>query len=477
MLSQRCFITLVLAAVLAPPLTADEPLDLVPAESLLCWSARPTESETPPSAQSAATLATWVNMGSRLVGHPLEGEVLIWLRLAEAMGQMTRYPHAIALIDARARRVGRDGRRVDRLKVVLVVKTGGDSSPFRRTIQKIVNEQTDADSARLRRAKIGDWLFQTLRDSRLPKWAEISWGDMGEFFVVTLGEDVWADVADVALGKAPALGRDEWLRGVRGKRRLKPTIEAFEDFKAIRERLDPLVDGRASEFLSAWNASTIDRCHWAVGFENRGLFCITSFVRGGRKAERILAHPSFGNAALREAIPSEVNYAIFRVSPRRMIPMLVESLIATRNQKTRDNLHKQWELIQQHREFDAQRDLLDNLGDHIVLHNYPPHPLNIPLTVTILFEIRKEPQLVRETIDKMCRGWKAGLEQTAERTGVPNLLSLRHDDDGVWYLQIGFIAGPAWTVTDRFVITSWSPAALRDYLNHAGAAAGNRTAK
>ncbi len=477
MLPQRCLITFVLAAVTAPPLTADEPLDLVPAESMLCWSARPTKSESSPAAQSAATLATWVNLGSRLVGKPLEGEVLIWLRLAEAMGQMTRYPHAIALIDARARPVGRDGRRVDRLKVALIVKTGGDSSPFRRTIQKIVNEQTDAGAARLRRAKVGDWLFQTLKDSRLPKWAEISWGDMGEFFVVTLGDGVWADVADVALGKAASLGGDKWLSGVRAKRSDQPTIEAFQDFKAIRDRLDPLVDGRVTEFLSAWHAAAIDRCHWSVGFENHGLFCIVSFLRGGRKAERILAHPKFGSAALREAIPSDVNYAVFKVSPRRLIPMLVESLVATRDRRTRENIRRQWELIQQHREFDAQRDLLDNLGDHIVLHNYPPHPLNIPLTVTILFEIRKEPQLVRETIEKMCRGWKEGLEQTAEQTGEPNLLSLKRDDDGIWHLQIGFIAGPAWTVTDRFMITSWSPAALRDYLTRAGAAAGSRATK
>ncbi len=29
-------------------------------------------------------------------------------------------------------------------------------------------------------------------------------------------------------------------------------------------------------------------------------------------------------------------------------------------------------------------------------------------------------------------------------------------------------AGPAWTVTDRFIITSWSPTALRSYLAKAG---------
>ena len=41
----------------------------------------------------------------------------------------------------------------------------------------------------------------------------------------------------------------------------------------------------------------------------------------------------------------------------------------------------------------------------------------------------------------------------------------------MWYLRFGLdgpdwlgLAGPAWTVTDRFIILSWSPLALREYL-------------
>jgi hypothetical protein len=34
------------------------------------------------------------------------------------------------------------------------------------------------------------------------------------------------------------------------------------------------------------------------------------------------------------------------------------------------------------------------------------------------------------------------------------------------------LAGPAWITTDRFVIVSWSPLALREYLADAGAAVG-----
>jgi hypothetical protein len=38
-------------------------------------------------------------------------------------------------------------------------------------------------------------------------------------------------------------------------------------------------------------------------------------------------------------------------------------------------------------------------------------------------------------------------------------------------------AGRAWTVTDRFIITSWSPAALRSYLEQIGDRVGKCDAK
>jgi len=36
------------------------------------------------------------------------------------------------------------------------------------------------------------------------------------------------------------------------------------------------------------------------------------------------------------------------------------------------------------------------------------------------------------------------------------------------------IAGVAWTVTDKYIITSWSPHALRDYLAEKGEVVGSR---
>jgi hypothetical protein len=134
-----------------------------------------------------------------------------------------------------------------------------------------------------------------------------------------------------------------------------------------------------------------------------------------------------------------------------------------------------------------------------VLHNDPPHPLQIPLAVTLLFEIKDEPATVRQTLDGLCRAWQKILEtgwndkkaesksaagqsasRPVKRPGQSGV-SLVREDDGLWYIRFGTggpawlgLAGPAWTVTDRFIVASWSPMALREYLDKIGAAAGKR---
>ena len=72
---------------------------------------------------------------------------------------------------------------------------------------------------------------------------------------------------------------------------------------------------------------------------------------------------------------------------------------------------------------------------------------------------------------------EGALEDAAARSGQPPPLRLEHDSDGVWYLRFGLpgpewmgLAGPAWTVTPRYLVLSWSPMALREYLDKVGEA-------
>lgn len=501
---------------------AGEPIDLVPADSLLCWYARPAAHDVPedetlpdgrgsgrqaadanaggkPNAaggklpsgdvrgqsaggtgaardESAASLASLINRGSRLIGRPIEGQVLLWARVLEAFRVVTRYPYAIAVLDARAKPLAadNDAKQLDRLELAVIVRTGGASEPLLRTIQTIVNEQVDAGTAALRTERAGDWTFQVLRDRRLPDWVEIAWGSMGEHFVVTVGDGVWNEIAETAARRRPSVSADAWYAEARAPRGGRSIIEVFAGLAAIRARLDPFVDGRASAFLRVWDADRIEKSHWAVGFEERGLFCEARFRSDGRDLLRTFADPSFVRPELASTIPATARYAVFRIKAGDVLGDLSASLLATRSEPMQRIILRHWERICRDGGFDPQRDLLANFGRHVVIHDDPPHPLHVPLATTILLEIQRDPQRIRAALDGLFSGWEATLANLSDPdpAAAPRLVYLRRDGDGVWYVQIGFFLGPAWTVSDRFVIASWSPAALREYMERVGDAAG-----
>ncbi len=494
----------------AVPAMAREPLDLIPADSLLCWYGQPLP-DTNPAPDQPSTLQTLLELGTRLAGRSLDSGTQLGVRGAEMFGLMIRYPHALALIDVLAKPVETDpnAKRMDRLRFVLVVQmppatAGPDqgqagSAPasrpadqFLRLIQKTVNEQTDSGTATLANKKAGPWTYQELRDRRLPDWATIAWGHIDDHFVLTVGDDVWPNIAAVANGDSPAMSADQWYGTARRDCGHKPLIEIFVAARRIQERLDPLLDGRASEFFRTWDAGDMDRAHWALGLDGRALFCLAHFRMAGTSTEarqgdtrpqdagrdeytvrRVYADAGFGDARLLAVVPPEARYAVYHLPMGRLLSRLFSGLLATQTGKQRENIERIWADIQAQPGFDVQRNLLDHLGDYVILHNDPPHPLRIPLAVTTLTEIREAPGQVRQTIDTMCNGFRAAMEKAVEEGRAPLPWALQRDDDGVWFLQFGPVAGPAWVVTERFIVTSWSPRALREYLDKVGAAVGN----
>lgn len=454
-----------------------EPLDLVPAESLLCWYGRPFPDVTPLSGEPSA-LATLVQLIPRVT--PLDTQGKLYARALEAFALSIAYPHVFALIDAAAKPAESDpsGRKLDRLRFAAIVQIDDKKeaeAAFGRIIQAAVNEQTDHARAALTLREAGQWRYQELRDQRLPEWTAFAWGRIGPHFVLTIGQDVWPEIAAVAAGQRPALSRAEWLGGVRGPRGRNALIEITVAMEGIRRRLDPLVGGRATEFFEAWHAGKVQRAHWAMGFEGPALYCVAYTEEEGRVRERLYADPAIREPRLLATIPNGARYAIYRFPPAQVLTRMAASWLATEQPADRQAVRQAWDEIQARNGFDAQRDLLAHLGDYIVLHNDPPHPLHLPLATTTLVEIREQPQAVRAALDALCRGYQEFWQQQAEKTGQPNLLRLEHDGDGIWYVRLPIgVAGPAWTVTDRFLISSWSPTALRAYLEKVGDRAGRR---
>ncbi len=317
-----------------------------------------------------------------------------------------------------------------------------------------------------------------LSDQRLPEWCTIAWGNIEPFFIFAVGPDVWPEIAAVAAGQTEALSHTQWLETARDERARNALIEIIVRSQEIRERLDPFVDGRATAFFAAWHADDIERSHWAIGFEGRAMYCIANFIEDGQPRQRLLADPNIRNPELLATIPEGARYAIYHVKPAQTLPSFFNGLLATRSEAERRNIKRLWERIQKERGFDADRDILAHLGEYIVMHNDPPHPLHIPLAMTTLTEIRDEPQQVSRAIDALCEAWRDAQRKFQEATGEgPNNVLIDRDNDGVWYVKLGPVFdGPAWVVTDRFLITSWSSWALSSYLDKVGDKAGKRLA-
>ncbi len=468
-------ITLLTTLCVVAPASAGEPIDFVPDDTLLVWYARP-EADAPPPSDQPSALQTLLDLGTRIAGQPLNREAQLNVRMVEMFMLATRYPYALALIDARAQPLENDpaARRVDRLKFALIVDNRQQSEPFLRLIQKTVNEQTDSAAASLVSKEAYGAKYQELRDRRLPNWSVIAWGHVDDMFVLTVGEDVWPMIAAVASSELDGLTEDPWYAVARGGRRSTALVEIFVSPEAIQDRLDPFIDGRAAAFFEAWDAERLHRAHWTLGYQGRALFCEAHFLVGEQTHKRVYADADFRDTRLLQSVPSNAKYAVFDLPVDRFLRRFFLGIMSIQNAKARANIERVWAEMQEKYGFDAQRDILSRLGRHIVLHNEPPHPLRLPLAVTTLIEIRHEPDEVQAAVETFCKAWRATLDEAAARSDYPPDFTVNRDNDGVWYLRFGPLAGLAWTVTDRYIITSWSPNALREYLHKIGSAAGQR---
>jgi hypothetical protein len=471
-----------LAAEGEPPgkLTGLSCLEAIPREAVAAYFHAGPDPELPPgSAGAALDLAAFLADRAYEMGllSKLDSDTRVWVDALAALSVALRYPHAVVLLDVSARRRKDGGHQLAGLHAALIIDVRHDGSDMRpsavieRHIQHLLNSYAnDQDSVLTSQSRQGGRVAATerrfrIQDRRLPPWASLTFGPVGGLYVIAIGDGTFEQVAETIRGLTPGLAPAAWFREAfraADGSRLAPGrgLGWYVDFDRLRPEDDPLLAAKIDQVLASLRLAGAQRGLWTVrywgGPEGRGQAVeVGGFLRRNGKDElSAVADGRFLSRIPGAAIPDEADgYAIIDCNPRAVLRGLCDAYLAARSADARQSIRGFWRNHQEKAGVFIDRDVIPHLGRYVVIHDYPAHALGLPFMWTILFQVDQHSGGLQENLDQL-------LAYVSEALSTSGSWQLHRDTDGVWYLQFG-IYGPALMVTEKWLIISFSPQAVR----------------
>jgi len=469
-------------------------LSAIPSQAILVIHGTPPRQSTQPGTQPAApgsaeaieTLAGLLNVAGLVSGQgQLFADLAGWLPL------FARHEFVVALIDATASATAsasdagpatqsapagdpdsQPSIRLDQLQLGIVIRTGGKNTDVAAALNRLVSKYTNNELARLSAVRAGRFEGQALRDSRLPGWAVWEWCEMDDFFVIALGAGCLERVADSVEAPRKSLAGDDWYKRAHAACGGSAAwFEVYLNHHQAETRLPEELLKRVRAVRAALDSDAVERDLWALRTAGR-IWSIDRFERSdGQDRVHRYGRDDAEAAPYRSLIPPGArHFAVLDAPIRTLVEAIPRAVLAAQSERGAAAMRRWWKRTEADLGVDIDGEIVNRLGNEVLLFDYPPHPLGIPLALTIAVPIRDATQ-VRRALGAAFDAW----ERRLSRHGNSPLFraSVQKTDDGLWYIQAG-IVGPAAAVTDRFIVISWSPQALREALTFlAGTTSGS----
>ncbi len=366
--------------------------------------------------------------------------------------------YALCLLEGDADALAGGGFRLAELQAALIIRTGGENSALESRIQHLLNTYVNTEVASVETRRTERSVSYRLRDDRLSDWAQIGWGPVGDYYVLAVGTRAFEAVVGTLGGTTPALADDPWFRSAHARCAGRSTsLEWSVRFDFIREQLRPVMAGKPDNVLQGLGLADVERGLWAQGLDGRAVEAYAVLRRGGVDDFVTLCRAVDGTEAARMVPAEATQYAALDHQPGELVRRGCDTYLASRSESAQADLRRMWAKVETETGVQTDRDLLSQLGGPVVFHDYPRHPLRIPMACTIVVPISGSPMAVRTSMDRLLRRYQRYLARP--ESSWP-LLQLHQADDGVWYLQAG-LYGPALVVADRWLVISYSPVAVR----------------
>lgn len=418
-----------------------------------------------PASHSAIALAPWAALALSGSGAPAAVA-----EVASALDRLRSNPWGLALIDVRAAALGEGSHRLADLQAALIVHTGGDNAAITQDVQGVLQRWTSRDTARIDSAESGGTRTFTLHDARLPEWAQMRWGAVGPYYVLALGERAFAAAEAAITGKAGTLADSADAAQLFAPAETdRAAVVVWLRCAGLRAALADVMKGRPDAVLAALGLSQVESGCWSVRRDDRAIVATMTRLRGGSVMVTPLCRRIDDYPAVRAALPgAALRYACIPHRAADLIHCARDAWLAARRPKVRETVRQAFADFESKAGLHIREELLDQLGDVILVHDYPPHPARVPLACTIMVRIAGSADRVQNALDRLlaqCSRWLNPAGSTEANPASFWQPQLQRLEDGIWTLRAG-LYGPAIGVQRNWLVIGYAPAAVRANLEH-----------
>ena len=384
---------------------------------------------------------------------------------------LKQFPQAFVLCDLQISPISQQRNQLDSLSGAILLKTNGNNQAVEQEIQHYLNLYTTDETSRIEKTAIDHFEGYRLIDSRLPKDSSVVWGKSGDLYLVAVGPDLAEQI--VQRLNQPAsdsvsnnLRRQVWFSdGYRRTKAYESTTMLYVNSDRLRRQLGLGVADQFYSLISSLGLLRHDQMLWSWG-QSQEAITWYGYYRMGEQSDLVrIADSADLTPSQKQQIPADSDWhMVVRRPAARVFEQMRSLLLSLFKPQMQIELREGWRVLAEQEHINLERDILSQLGDCIIVHNYPRHPLNWPLMWTVSIEITGDSNKVREALDKVLTYCALRLQVIAQREDAPVFApALQHDPDSVWYVQFG-VYGPALKVTDGWLVVSYSPTALRKNL-------------
>ena len=437
--------------------------EAVPADALAVYlSSGPDHTDNADGNWSAiGVLAFLADQASRKgLLAKIDSTCRLWLDVFTSWSVVSEQPAALVLLDITGKQRTDGGHELAGLRAAVILHTRGHNERIERRIQYWLTVHTNDEHSKLTvQSHDGGTTFR-LRDRRLPSWATFSWGAVGEYYILAVGSDAHRSVTEVLAGRAKSLARDPWFAASLDRvRHARPRSAWYVRAEKLGRRGDPQLARKIDNVQKALDLGGAQRGLWTVSRKGRSIEISSAVRRNGDDEAGVLASDSLLHGVDRTIIPDDASgFAVLDVDPSALVARVRDAYLAAKSPPAQESARAFWHEVEVQSGLSIEADILPLLRGPVVIHDSPRHPLRLPLALTILVPVREDPAALRVRLDRL-------LSVGQHALGDSGALRLIRDQDDVWYLDFG-LAGPAVLVTDRWLILSFSPSAVRQNAKH-----------